>query len=60
MCAMTRRSAVPIRRQRCSIARAQAWLADVLARIADHPHGRLDEHLPWNWKTAATVNASAA
>jgi len=28
----------------------QAWLADVLARIADHPAGRLDELLPWNWK----------
>ena len=28
---------------------AQAWLADVLARIADHPATRLDELLPWNW-----------
>jgi transposase len=27
----------------------QAWLADVLARIADHPASRLDELLPWNW-----------
>jgi transposase len=27
----------------------QAWLADVLARIADHPAHRLDELLPWNW-----------
>lgn len=31
----------------------QAWLADVLARIADHPASRLDELLPWNWKTKA-------
>lgn len=28
----------------------QAWLADVLQRIADHPVARLDELLPWNWK----------
>jgi len=28
----------------------QAWLADVLARIADHAIHRLDELLPWNWK----------
>jgi transposase len=27
----------------------QAWLADVLARIADIPQGRLPELLPWHW-----------
>ncbi|NMG42053.1 IS66 family transposase [Chelativorans sp. ZYF759] len=27
----------------------QAWLADVLARIADMPQNRLDDLLPWNW-----------
>jgi hypothetical protein len=36
----------------------QAWLADVLARIADHPASRLDELLPWRWK--ATEHHAAA
>ena len=30
----------------------QAWLADVLARIADMPQSRLDDLLPWNWSPA--------
>lgn len=40
----------------------QAWLADVLGRIADHPITRLDELLPWNWKNivASAVQARAA
>jgi transposase len=29
----------------------QAWLADVLRRINDHPAARLAELLPWNWKS---------
>jgi len=28
----------------------QAWLADVLARIAEHRAHRLVELLPWNWR----------
>jgi transposase len=27
----------------------QAWLADVLARIADHPAHKLEELMPWRW-----------
>jgi hypothetical protein len=27
----------------------QAWLADVLRRIADYPASRLHELLPWHW-----------
>lgn len=37
----------------------QAWLADVLARIADTPITRLEQLLPWNW-IPPTVNAQAA
>lgn len=32
----------------------QTWLADVLARIAGHPVQRLDELLPWHWRSAQT------
>ena len=27
----------------------QAWLADVLARLLDHPAKRIGDLLPWNW-----------
>ena len=37
----------------------QAWLADVLARTADHPVSRLDELLPWNWKPSSSVAKAA-
>jgi hypothetical protein len=38
----------------------QAWLADVLARIADHAALRLDELLPWNWRKPMPSRAEAA
>jgi transposase len=39
----------------------QAWLADVLFRIATHPAHRLDELLPWNWTPrASAIPAQAA
>ncbi|MBX9574689.1 MAG: IS66 family transposase [Caulobacteraceae bacterium] len=37
----------------------QAWLADVLARIADLPQHRLHELLPWNWKAARQLKKAA-
>jgi transposase len=37
----------------------QAWLADVLGRINDHPASRLDELLPWRWKRAIAQAAAA-
>jgi transposase len=36
----------------------QAWLADVLKRIAEHPAQRLDELLPWNWKAQQLKKAA--
>jgi transposase len=38
----------------------KAWLADVLARIADHPARRIEDLLPWRWKAALQENAQAA
>jgi transposase len=38
----------------------QAWLADVLTRIATYPVHRLDELLPWNSTPKASVMAAAA
>jgi transposase len=35
-----------------------AWLADVLARIADMSQHRLAELLPWNWQSIATHPAA--
>jgi transposase len=37
----------------------QAWLADVLSRIAETPQSRLYELLPWNWTTARLARAAA-
>ena len=38
----------------------QAWLADVLARIAEHPARDIDELLPWNWRPRSTPQSRAA
>src|SRR3954452_22074679 len=37
----------------------QAWLADVLARLPDHPAKRVGDLLPWNWERARPVRAAA-
>jgi transposase len=37
----------------------RAWLADVLARLPDHPAKRMSELMPWSWRNPA-VAASAA
>ncbi len=35
-----------------SVVDPKAWLADVLARIADRHAQQPDALLPWNWKVA--------
>jgi transposase len=37
----------------------QAWLADVLARLPDHPAKRITELLPWNWMRERQERAAA-
>jgi hypothetical protein len=37
----------------------QAWLADVLARVAGHPVHRLHELLPWTWRSKSIIAIAA-
>ena len=37
----------------------QAWLADVLHRIPEHPSNRIDELLPWNCKLDKALSQAA-
>jgi transposase len=37
----------------------QAWLADVLARLPDHPARRISDLLPWNWRPPPRVAEAA-
>ena len=38
----------------------QAWLADVLARLPDHPANKVADLLPWNWKANRSSKAAIA
>jgi transposase len=38
----------------------QAWLADVLARLPDHPASQVADLLPWTWKAAQQSKTAAA
>lgn len=40
--------------------RPKAWLADVLARIADLPASRLHELLPWEWRLPRQTDKPAS
>ena len=37
----------------------QAWLADVLARVAETPQNKLADLLPWQWKPETPTRAAA-
>jgi transposase len=37
----------------------QTWLADVLARLPDHPAKRIHELLPWNWRPTTRIADAA-
>ena len=37
----------------------QAWLTDVLDRIAGTPQSQLDELLPWNWQDSQRHDQAA-
>jgi transposase len=38
----------------------QAWPADVLARIGEHPAREIDALLPWNWQPLDSSRNQAA
>jgi hypothetical protein len=37
----------------------EAWLGDVISRIADHPNTKIDELLPWKWTRAGSQAIAA-
>jgi transposase len=38
----------------------RAWLANMLARLPDHPEKKIDALLPWNWRQPRQQSAVAA
>ena len=48
-----------VRTARLNGVEPEAWLTDVIARIASHPINRLAELLPWNRLPPATQSVAA-
>jgi len=44
---------------RAAVANPQHYIADLLARIADHPARCIAELLPWNWQPLNVTRAAA-
>ena len=49
----------PIGTARLNDVDPQAWLADVLGRIAETPQSQLEELLPWSWVPEQTPDRAA-
>ena len=49
-----------IQTARLNDADPQAWLADVLARLNEHPIRDLDQLLPWKWRATRDRVSRAA
>ena len=37
----------------------EAWLGDLISRIADHPNAKIDALLPWKWSEAGSNSIAA-
>ena len=59
---VTRRAAIMytlIETARLNDVDPEAWLGDLISRIADHPNSKIDELLPWKWSAAGSKAIAA-